>query len=276
MKKIPNPSEFCHFKSSNIEHTSVLNTDIDTNIEVLTAIAHEIEQFGATLATFKYPPYKKECLDLAPLWLFTESSVESLELFQHYTAWDEKNSTIVMKIFDYDGKTISYKRRRLSYGKWITRKSTHPNSQCINGIRSKNGPIYIIEGHHDALTGILLHHDEINSFNFFMIPTVTYTHFNEADLGFLKGRDVFFLPDLGDDDKSINGMRQLEAQVSSHEVSTRIVNMATFLQENGITAEAEKLDLSDAISLWKDSSTAFINALLYYCDRGIVFDGEVF
>ncbi len=119
--------------------------------------------------------------------------------------------------------------------------------------------------------------DDINTFNFIAIPTVNYQKFNETELEVLKGKNVYFLPDLGDkDDRSIYCMNNLAKQIEKTAAHTRVVNIKLFLEENDIKVDKEKLDLSEALFLWNEGSSAFINALLYYCDRGIVFDGEIF
>ncbi len=271
---LPDPKNF-----SMVAHTgSTAASVVLHDKEVQKQIKKEIDSLDHSLETFKYDPYREECLEIAPLWLFQEASPEGVKMFRQVTAWDEKSQTMIILIFSYEGKLISYKRRRFFGGKWITRKSTHPNHQCINGIHSNYGPIYVIEGHHDALTAMLLRQDEINSFNFLMIPTVSYQHFREVELSLLSGHDVYFLPDLGDKNSgSIKGMTKLAKQTEkAGTTNVRVVNLKTFLEENGIDAPGEKLDLSEAIFLWREGSSAFINTLLYHCDRGIVFDREVF
>ena len=124
---------------------------------------------------------------------------------------------------------------------------------------------------------MLLDIDDVDTFNFIMIPTVSYRKFNDTELGALAGRSVYFLPDLGDKDGgSIKGMTQLAEQVKDIATHTRVVNLKGFLEENGVIVENDKLDLSEALSLWTEGGSAFINTLHYYCDRGIVFDGEAF
>lgn len=272
---LPSPAEFKDYEPIqpllSVSASAALAED-----KVLRQIVVEIKSHDPSLQTFKYKLYRMECLKIAPLWLYMQASPEGREMFKHHTVWDEKNQTMIILIFDYEGDLISYKRRRFMGGKWITRKSTHPNRQCINGIRSTNGPVYIIEGHHDMLSGLLLHQDEIDAFNFIMIPTVSYTHFCEAELEVLTGRDVFFLPDLGDAGKSVEGMTKLAQQVESFAHNVRVADLKKFLFENDIEVTAEKLDLSDALFLWKDGSANFINTLHYYCSRGIDFDGEAF
>lgn len=272
---LPDPSEFINFEPKD-QLPSLSASTVPADAEVIEQINMEMGAIDHSLETFLHAPYRKECLEISPEWLFKEASPKDIEMFKDHTAWDEKNQTLIIKIYDHKGQLISYKRMRYRGGKWMTRKGTHPNKQCINGIRSENGPIYIVEGHHDALTGMLLHQDDIEPFNFLMIPTVGYTSFGEDELELLTGRSVYFLPDLGDtNDGSVKGMTKLASQVTSVATHTRVVSLKSYLKDNGIKT-GDKIDLSEAIFLWKDGSKSFISTLLYYCDRGIVFDEEAF
>ena len=272
--KLPDPKNF-NLKAPPVILGPIVTYTALEDKEVLKQMEKEIDGLNHSLETFKNREYREECLEIAPLWLYKEASTEALELFRKMTAWDKKNQTIIILIFNYEGELISFKRRRFMGAKWVTRKSTHPNHQCINGIHSDYGPIYVVEGHHDALTAMLLRQDEINSFNFLMIPTVSYVHFNEVEQSLLSGRDVYFLPDLGDKDNgSIKGMTKLAKQTEeAGAANVRVVNLKAFLEENRIDIPGEKIDLSEAIFLWREGSAAFVNMLLYHCDRGIVFEG---
>jgi hypothetical protein len=87
------------------------------------------------LQTFANYEYKNEALSIAPMWLYKEATKEALQHFKNVTTYDHKNKTIVVKIFDYNGVPISYKRRRYQIpgtqdlGKWITKGGTSPNQQ---------------------------------------------------------------------------------------------------------------------------------------------------
>ncbi len=274
--KLPDPKDF-KLGVTPIHSGSIVASTILDDEKVLEQAQKEIDSLDPSLETFHHNPYREECLKIAPLWMFKEASSEGIKLFRKMTAWDEKNQTMIILIFNYDGKLVSYKRRRFRGGKWITRKGTHPNYQCIIRIKNAYAPIYIIEGHHDALSATLLDLDDVDTFNFIMIPTVSYREFNDIELEVLAGRNVYFLPDLGDKDEgSIRGMTQLAEQIKDVAVNTRVVNLKAFLEENGVITESDKLDLSEALSLWTEGSSVFINTLHYYCDRGIVFDGEAF
>jgi len=274
---LPDPKNLkmnIHF--SDLPSSSTMNTHL-VDSEALERMQRELDSFDSSLETFAYMPYRDECLRLTPLWVFEEASPDALFLFRKITAWDEKNQTLVMKIYDYEGKLVSIKRWHYRGGKWMTYKGTHPNRQCLMRINNKLLPIFVIEGNHDGLSAILLDIDDIITFNFITIQTAGYKAFGEVELKALAGRNVYFLPDLGDKDETgIRCMTRLAEQVEHLASNTRVVNLRKFLEENSITVESDKLDLSDALFLWNEGSYAFINKLLYYCDRGIVYEGEVF
>ena len=269
---LPDPKDFKLNASIQTHSGSSVASAVLNDEEVLKQMQKEIYNLDPSLETFNHKPYEGECLRIVPFWVFEEASIKALEMFRKMAVWDEKNQTMIILIFNYEGKLISYKRRRFRGGKWITRKATHPNRQCIMRISNKQGPVYIIEGHHDALSATLLYQDTIDAFNFIMIPTVNYTTFCDAELEALSGRDVFFLPDLGDQEKSIKGMTKLAEQVEPLANHVKVANLQKFLQENGIKSENDKLDLSETLFLWNKGMSAFINALQCFCSRGLDLD----
>jgi len=132
------------------------------------------------LQTFTNPDYASEALSIVPKWVYVQTTKEAIAEFKSVTTYDFKNKTLVIKIHDYQGKLISYKRRRFNNGKWITAKDTHPNNQCLISIKSDVNHIYVVEGHHDFLTVVLLGIDAV------MIPTVNYKKFTTHELSILK------------------------------------------------------------------------------------------
>ncbi len=103
--------------------------------------------------------------------------------------YDSKNKTAVVGCFRNSPlkfELISYKRRRFYGKKWITRKGTHPNGTPFIRIYSDDRTVYIVEGHHDMLTAVLL------GLDFIMIPTAG---FKDATLikNEVVGRDVVFI-----------------------------------------------------------------------------------
>jgi len=231
------------------------------------------------LQTFKNPDYKKEALAICPLWVFQQAKPRAIESFKNLTSYDVKNKTLVIKIHDYQGKLISYKRRRLNAGKWITAKDTHPNKQCLVNNKAlqdkeKNflNHIYIVEGHHDFLTAVLLDIDVL------MIPTVNYKSFNDYEVSLLKNRDVIFIADYKEDDMSgVDAMRNLAKQIGADARNAKVFSLPLFLESEGIAFDNDKLDLSEAVELWSDKLDSFVNVLEYAADKNIFyFNEEIF
>jgi len=217
-----------------------------------------VDSYSDKFHTFKHNPYKDEALAIAPLWVYKQASKEALQSFKKITTFDIKANTLIIKIFNYQNEIISYKRRRFNGKKWVSKKGTHPNSQCIMNITS-NGPVYIIEGHHDVLIAFLL------GINFLMIPTNNYKKFTDYELDSLIGCDVFFLPDLPDPN-SIKNMRILAEQVEDIAKHVGIINLNSFLLNENIQHQG-KLDLSEAVEHFK-SIEYFTNALHSFSDKG--------
>lgn len=230
------------------------------------------------LQTFKNPDYAKEALAIAPMWLYQQASQEAIKDFRDITTYDYKNKTIVIKIHDYDGKLISYKRRRLNDIKWASAKDTHPNRQCLinnSAISDKDGNflrhIYVVEGHHDYLTAILLGIDVL------MIPTVNYRLFTDYEMSILKNRDVIFIPDWEEDKMSgVDTMSVLAQQASDVARNAKVFSLPLFLEKQSITFESKKLDLSEVVELWDNELGSFVNILEYVADEGIFYIGEIF
>ena len=210
------------------------------------------------LQTFTNADYRSEALSLSPMWLWKDAHKEDIEYFRTLTTFDDQNKTIIMKLHNYDGKLISYKRRRLGQGKWITAKGTHPNAQPIVRVRLDNKPIYVIEGHHDSLTSVLM------GINFIMLPTVNYTQFTEQDVSMMIDREVIFMPDIGDGNKSIDAMLSMRDQVKDITSKTAIINLLTFLSSFNISYTHHKIDLSDLTTCWTHGLTSLKSSLQVY------------
>lgn len=248
-----------------------------TDAEALERMREDLRRWDGRreLHTFKNPDYRREALAVAPLWLWRQTPKANIEFFKHVTTYDPEAETLVMKIYDglFNG-VISYKRRRFGRGKWVTCKGTHPNRKTLIRDRLDISPLWIVEGHHDGLTAILLDVDRIQSFNFIMVPTASYPAFTPEELEHLAGRDVFFLPDIGDKDETgLKCMRRLAKQAADTARNCKLVNLAGFLEYTGKKPEGEKLDLSDAVAHF-DNLEEFTGTLHYYADRGVRYSGK--
>jgi len=197
------------------------------------------------LCTFANDDYKKEMLAIAPLFVFMRTTRDAIKRFRNATLYDAQNKTLVIKIHDYKGNIISYKRRRLNGKKWITAKGTHPNKQCLISITDEDKSIFVVEGHHDYLTAILL------GLNVLMIPTVSYKRFNSHEIELLEGKAIVFLPDWKNNDLSgVDTMEELGRQLDEIAYSVRIFSFPKFLKDEGVEFESDKLDLSEVVEIW--------------------------
>lgn len=196
--------------------------------------------------------YRDELNSIAPTYLFDEADEESLKEFKRLTTFDYKHSTLVVKIFDYNGVQISYKRRRFRQGKWITAGGTHPNKQCYIRDIDRNEKIYIVEGHHDLLSAILL------NINFIMIPTSNYKEFNEIEIEHLKDREVVFLPDIEEKTNvGLEAMQNLANSISDIAKSTKLVNLKELVEFHKNLEIRNKMDLSDSLEFFESKKEFF-------------------
>ncbi len=261
--KIPTNSITGYVPTKVVKVKKVLTIDPKRSAE----ITEDIKQWSKNPQTFKDEDFKAEALEIVPMWVWQESTQYARDLFRELVIFD--GETLVIKIFDYDGNLISYKRRRDGDTKWKSAYGTHPNGQCMISITEKNFPVYIVEGHHDMLTSILL------GLNVLMVPTVGYKSFTKHELNLLMGKDVYLVPDLKKDNtKGIDCMRNLgdQLEASNH---VKIIYLDSFLKVNGISVP-DSLDLSDAVSLWTDRDKGFKAHLQYFCDEGIHHEGGIF
>jgi len=217
------------------------------------------------LQTFKNPSYRCEALAIAPVWAWMQTSTENIATFKKYATYDLENQTLVIKIYDYSDHLISFKRRRYKQGKWVTAYRTHPNNQCLVNVGNTNADIfYVVEGHHDFLTAVLL------GINVFMIPTVSYRCFSKLDLNFLRDKVVYFIADLKVGcTKGIKCMEELEDQIRNITNRTKVVIIKDILDLMGIPFEGDKLDLSEVVELWDRDLSTFQYVLQYIGDINV-------
>ena len=271
MNKLPNPKSFKDHIATFI-HTQI--EEAITDAEVLQSITKTLQDYDShkeQYQTFKHPEYKREALAIAPLWVWQQATPEAIALFRKLTTYDYRNNTLVIKINNYQDELISYKSRRTTLGKWITAKGTHPNSQCLINVKDNHDHIYVVEGHHDFLTAVLL------DISVVMIPTVSYRAFTEYELSILQDRDVILIPDY--DKTKVNGvecMQRLAAQVSDVARNAKVFSLPKFVKSENLYAGSDKLDLSEVVELWNDSLSAFTSTLEYRADEGIFYEGELF
>jgi len=154
------------------------------------------------------PHHLVELNAVAPFWLYSQATVQDRAMFLDMVRYDRFNATLVTACIDgnaRDFRFIGYKWRRRTFSdgrisKWHARKGTHPNRHPFIRIQRNDGPIYIVEGHHDALTAILM------GLDFVMIPTAAYQGETESIERETRGRPLRFIVE---DEKAYRTMKPL-------------------------------------------------------------------
>ena len=177
--------------------------------------------------------HRKELDEMFPDWLIPQSSERNLRQFMDMGRYDRKSNTYVGGCFENTPEychLVSYKKRRLPIGKWITRKGTHPNSSLFIVIYPDGEPIYFIEGLHDSHTATLL------GINFVMIPYAGYKNLNSTLIQKeVSGRDIVFLVE---DEAAYTCMLRVVEQIQDDAKSIRL----KYLGDTDT-----KMDLSDYV-----------------------------
>ncbi|HAN21181.1 MAG TPA: hypothetical protein DCP51_05840 [Clostridiales bacterium] len=198
--------------------------------------------------------YWQQLFELIPRWVWEQATWKAHEAFKGLVLWEKVNNTLLLKIYDYDNNLISFKRRFFNGVKWCTAKGTSPNQQCfISDNKQANEPLYILEGHHDLLTALMLNPPDHKPFNFIAIPTAAYKQFNTKELNHLVGRDIFFMVDIDSKETGYQCMKRLSSyrEVLDPAKSVKLINLARFLD-----IEVDKLDFSDTVKLWGERNNA--------------------
>ncbi len=137
------------------------------------------------------PRHDKEIKTMFPKYLLEQANSNDMELFLSMSRFDSKNNTFVVGCFDnkpINFQLISYKYKMLGGVKWRTRGGTSPNGTALVRIYSDQEPVFVLEGHKDSLTAILL------GLDFIMLPYAGYRNPEPIDLQKeVLGRDVVFL-----------------------------------------------------------------------------------
>lgn len=171
---------------------------------------------------------------LFPSYLTEGRDDTDWELFLAMIRYDRQNHTFVTGCFDNKSalafKLISYKHRHKDGIKWKTRVGTSPNSTPLVRIYSDDGTIYVVEGHRDALTAILI------GLDFIMLP---YAGFRQTNPIYLQnevaGKDVVFLIE---DQQAYKCMYAVACKLSDTAKSVRLVDFNN---------SDKKVDLSDYV-----------------------------
>ena len=193
---------------------------------------------------WKDEAHKKAFLDIAPQWLYEESSKVDRARFHNMIRHDPDEDCLVSGCYDEECNLLSYKHRCRWGMKWVTRKGTHPNSNLfIRILRTRNTPVYVVEGHRDALTAVLL------GLNCIMIPFA----------GFRLQNPIFLITETNDkelifiveDEAAYRCMKPIAEQLTLSAKDISIIELGN---------TGEKLDLSDYIQQF-NSIQEVINGL---------------
>ncbi len=179
---------------------------------------------------YSNPRHKKELLAMFPEWLIENANPIDLKLFQFMSRHDKKNDTFVAGVFNNGGDDLrfelkSHKRRRVGKIKWMTRKGTHPNNMPFVRIYRDDTPIYVVEGHHDMLTAILL------GLDFVMLPTAGFKDARIIKNALLDANVVFIV----EDERAYHCMFGLALKIESIAKRITLVELS----------DEQKYDLSD-------------------------------
>ena len=200
------------------------------NIKPASFVQMEKEFNALELIDLNNSTHKESLLELFPLYLIEECDDADWKLFESMSRYDRKKKTFVAGCFDnqiLEFKLISSKWRYIDGIKWKTRAGTSPNGTLFIRIFTDDGTIYVVEGHRDSLTAVLL------GLDFIMIP---YAGFRLKDIGGLKlellDRRVVF---IAEDEAAFKCMYNIAKAIEVATESTVLLSL-----ENG-----KKMDLSN-------------------------------
>jgi|GEM_PF-1002341 len=212
---------------------------------VIRAAKMEFDGFAAI--DHKHPAHLEEIAAVVPLWAYYQAHNADRALFHHLARYDRYRATLAVACYankKVEMRFIGYKWRRYHTQdgktiKWMARKGTRPNKEAFIRIYTDDRPVFVVEGHHDMLTAILLGMD------FVMLPTASF----RGDIGGIleetRGRRVIFLVE---DEAAYKAMRPLAEELDAYDPNREIV--LTQLERG------DKCDLSDFIARFKDIQEA--------------------
>ena len=177
-------------------------------------------------------------LELFPQYLIESCDDADWQLFEAISRFDRRNDSFVVGCFDnqpLEFRLVSYKWRYKDNIKWKTRAGTSPNSTLLIRIFTDNEPIYVIEGHRDSLTAILL------GLDFIMIP---YAGFKLKETSSLlqdiENRNLIFL------------VEDIAAYKCMYRIANILQTAANSIKLKELGTGADKVDLCDFV--WQHKS----------------------
>jgi len=176
--------------------------------------------------------HRQVLLELFPSYLLKKRNKADWQLFCSMSRYDRRNKTFVTGCFDNQLLEFILKSFKWKYKdgiKWKTRAGTSPNGTLFIRIFTDDGTIYVVEGHRDSLTAVLLGLDII------MVP---YAGFKLKDTeGLMQevtGRKVVFIIE---DRSAFKCMMEIAKAIEP------VVKDIVMLQ----LQEGNKMDLSDYV-----------------------------
>ncbi len=177
--------------------------------------------------------HKKEMHELFPRYLLEGRDDVDWRLFLSMSRYDRRNNTLVVGCFDNQMlkfKLISYKWRYKDGIKWKTRAGTSPNNTPLIRIYTDERAVYVIEGHRDSVTAILL------GLDFIMLPYAGYRI--KKNISLIKEVTDRRLIFLVEDEAAYKCMLN---------VASILKNTASDIELKNLVSHEGKVDLSDYV-----------------------------
>ncbi len=240
-------------------------------IKKSTNYANFLDRKNDKLQTFTNEAYRREALAVAPMWLWKDAKKNQADInhFKWLTTFEvlEDHSTLMIKIFNNDARLIALRRRRKanSKAKWSPLSGTSSNNTTIKRFVDNTSPIFVCEGHHDALTSVLM------GINFIAVPNVGYTEFSSFELSLLRDKEVIFIPDIDTSD-SVSSMTKLLNQCDGIAQSLSMIDLReVYRAENIAFPSNDKFDLSTLTEVWSKGLSSLKSVLSYHSESEGIF-----
>lgn len=228
--------------TSNIQPVKIEAPKVTNDYDQPEIVEAEFNAFDTL--SFSNQAHRAELLAIAPLWVYQAADEESRQEFLATAKYSNKHKSLAIASFDDMGRVASYRIRKGSKSKWQARANAPANAHIWSRLtEDSNKPLFVLEGSHDALTGVLL------GIDFIALPSAGYK-IKSSDLGLLKERNIFLLADI---DKNETGLKAMEALAQMTEPIAKnalIVDIRRFLYAASVAYSTDKIDFSDAVELY--------------------------
>lgn len=173
--------------------------------------------------TFKNPAHRRELLAVAPRWLYSTAGTDDLREFLDAARFDPLTGTLAVRIDSDLGEPLGVKRRRARIRnetvKWAACKGCRIGHQSYVRLHDYARRVFILEGWHDTLNGILL------GLDFIGLQSASKRQWSSFELAILAGSEVVFIPDR--DEAGVTCARRLARDLIArgHPAHVRIVDI---------------------------------------------------